>query len=86
VLPWIMLGLALAAAALWALGQWRWSSKTQVLMQRLEAVRSSSPPERFDPRELDGLPAPVPVICDRPCQRARRSSAPSTWRTPALST
>jgi hypothetical protein len=56
---WILIGVAATAAASWAAGQWRWSSKTQALLQRLEAARSSTPPERFDPRELEGLPEPV---------------------------
>jgi len=59
VLGWILLGLAAAAILLWAAGQWRWSSKTQALLQRLEAARVDVATERFDPRELDGLPEPV---------------------------
>lgn len=59
VLGWILLGLVAAAILLWAAGQWRWSSKTQALLQRLEAVRVDVATERFDPRELEGLPEPV---------------------------
>ena len=59
VFGWILLGLAATAVALWAAGHWRWSSRTQALLQRLEAARVKAPVERFDPRELDGLPEPV---------------------------
>jgi len=59
VLAWIVSGLAVALVTVWGLGQWRWSSKTQALLQRLEAARVNTPPERFDPRELEGLPEPV---------------------------
>ncbi|MBL8289132.1 MAG: hypothetical protein JNL85_14220 [Rubrivivax sp.] len=55
-------GLILAAIALWGIwgvGQWRWSAKTRNLLDRLEAARANAPGERFDPRELQGLPAPV---------------------------
>ena len=59
LLGWILLGLVATAVVLWAAGQWRWSAKTQALLQRLEAARVTAPIERFDPRELDGLPEPV---------------------------
>jgi hypothetical protein len=59
VVGWVLFGLAATAVVLWATGQWRWSSKTQALMQRLEMARANAPIERFDPRELDGLPEPV---------------------------
>lgn len=59
VLGWILLGLVAAVILLWAAGQWRWSSKTQALLQRLEAARINVATERFDPRELEGLPEPV---------------------------
>lgn len=59
VLGWIALGLVAAAILLWAAGQWRWSSKTQALLERLEAAWLDVSAERFDPRELEGLPEPV---------------------------
>lgn len=59
MLGWIALGLVAAAILLWAAGQWRWSSKTQALLERLEAARLDVSAERFDPRELEGLPEPV---------------------------
>jgi hypothetical protein len=54
-----LLGIAVLAVGLWALGQWRWSARTQALLERLEAARVPDAPERFDPEELDGLPEPV---------------------------
>jgi hypothetical protein len=44
---------------LWAVGQWRWSSKTSALLEALEATRVGGPPEVFDPAELRSLPEPV---------------------------
>ncbi len=61
-MKWILLGpagLLLVAIGVWSVGQWRWSQKTQALVQRLESARVPLPTERFDPRELDGLPEPV---------------------------
>lgn len=61
-MKWVLLGLVgllVIVVGLWGWGQWRWSQKTQALLDRLEAARQTLPPERFDPRELDGLPAPV---------------------------
>lgn len=37
-------------------GAWRWDASTRDLRARLDATRQ---PERFDARELEGLPAPV---------------------------
>lgn len=59
---WLLFGLAgllVILAALWGLGQWRWSQKTQALLQRMEAARLPVPAEAFDPRQLEGLPDPV---------------------------
>lgn len=61
-MQWLLLGLAgllVVAVGIWRWGQWRWGQKTQVLLERLETARQSLPPERFDPQQLDGLPAPV---------------------------
>lgn len=54
-----LLGVTAGVVTLWGLGQWRWSSRTQALLDRLEAARVSTAAERFDPSELDGLPEPV---------------------------
>lgn len=51
--------LALIWAGLFFWGQTRWKDKTQTLVARLEAARANPAPVRFDPRELEGLPAPV---------------------------
>lgn len=54
-----LLGIAAAVMAARGIGHWRWSGRTQALLDRLEAARVPTPPERFDPRQLDGLPPPV---------------------------
>ena len=62
VMKWLLfslVGIVIVAAPLWCLGQWRWSSKTQALLDRLEATRSGAAAERFDSKQLDGLPEPV---------------------------
>jgi len=55
--------LAAAAAGLSAHGAKRWADTTRTLARKLEAARLDDklrpPPARFDPRELEGLPAPV---------------------------
>jgi hypothetical protein len=55
--------LAVAAAGLTALGSWRWAASTRALTERLEAGRLPSSAAalsgRYDPREIEGLPAPV---------------------------
>lgn len=48
-----------AALGLTALGSARWARATQSLMDRLAAGRVSIPTQRYDVRELVGLPAPV---------------------------
>lgn len=61
-MKWILLGgvaLLVVAISLWGIGQWRWSQKTQALLDQLEAARAALPTERFDPREIDALPDPV---------------------------
>lgn len=62
VMKWLLFGLVgvvIVAVTLWGLGQWRWSSKTHALLDKLEATRSSAAAERFSPQELQGLPEPV---------------------------
>ncbi len=62
VMKWLLFGVVgtvITAATLWGLGQWRWSSKTRALLDRLEATRSGAAAERFDSKQLDGLPEPV---------------------------
>jgi hypothetical protein len=54
-----LLGIAAVAVSVWSLGQWRWSTKTQQLLARLEAARVAAAVERFDPGELASLPPPV---------------------------
>jgi hypothetical protein len=48
-----------AAAALLLYGKLHWAAGTADLRARLEAARLPPEPSRFDPAELDGLPAPV---------------------------
>lgn len=58
----LLLLIALAALALRSYGSQRWDTATQVLVHRLQAARErleTSAPSRYDPRELEGLPAPV---------------------------
>lgn len=62
VMKWLLFGVVgtvITAATLWGLGQWRWSSKTRALLDRLEATRSGAAAECFDSKQLDGLPEPV---------------------------
>ena len=54
-----LLGMAVALLALRGLGHWRWSAKTQALLDQVESARVRGAAERFDPRELEGLPEPV---------------------------
>jgi hypothetical protein len=51
--------LVLLYAVAYALGAWRWDAGTRALRGRLGAARQPARHERFDARELDGLPAPV---------------------------
>lgn len=55
----VSLGIASAVVVLWGVGHWRWSAKSQDLLDRLEAARVPASSERFDPKELEALPAPV---------------------------
>lgn len=91
--------LVLAAVGLSAHGARRWAVATQALQDRLEAGRiddqrkADGPPTRYDPRELEGLPAPVQryfraVLADgQPIAPPSRSTLPaaSTCRPPASS-
>jgi hypothetical protein len=67
-LPWLGLALCVLAAAaigLSAFGGRRWAGAMQALQDSLEAGRidgrsdGTTPPTRYDARELEGLPAPV---------------------------
>ncbi len=61
-MKWLLLGsagIAALALALGGLGSRCWSKKTQALLKRLEGPGEAAAVERFDPRELEGLPAPV---------------------------
>lgn len=51
--------LALAWAGLTALGSLRWARATQAITARLEGQRQPASTARYDPRELEDLPAPV---------------------------
>ena len=59
---WTALGIGLlvaAGAGLAAFGSLRWASATKMQMALLDAAKLPAPPGRYDPREIDGLPAPV---------------------------
>lgn len=61
-LTWLLLIgalLALVFVALAAFGSMRWTDATRTLTARLEAGRLPASLGRYDPRELEGLPAPV---------------------------
>ncbi|MBL8345179.1 MAG: hypothetical protein JNN03_07040, partial [Rubrivivax sp.] len=64
-MKWVVLSVALLAAvwvAVALLGHWAWSKATDELEGRLQAARTerTAPAAiRFDPAELEGLPAPV---------------------------
>ena len=51
--------LALVFVGLTAFGSMRWTDATRRLTARLEAGRLPASRGRYDPRELEGLPAPV---------------------------
>lgn len=53
----IALGAALAFIALY--GAWHWQAASRALDARLLAARLPPIPATYDPRELEGLPAPV---------------------------
>lgn len=54
----IAVPLALLAVAAVA-GSWKWASATDQLESELATARRTTAMTRFDPRELEGLPAPV---------------------------
>ena len=61
-LTWLFLivaALALIFVGLTAVGGMRWTGATQAILARLEAKRLPASPARYDPREIEGLPAPV---------------------------
>lgn len=61
-LTWLFLivaALALIFVGLTAVGGMRWTGATQAILARLEAKRLPAAPARYDPREIEGLPAPV---------------------------
>ncbi len=64
-MKWVALALALLAAVWMAvalLGHWTWSNATAELERGLQAARTertAPAASRFDPAELEGLPAPV---------------------------
>ena len=61
-LTWLFLivaALALIFVGLNVGGAMRWTGATQAILARLEAKRLPAAPARYDPREIEGLPAPV---------------------------
>jgi hypothetical protein len=61
-LTWLLLivaAFALIFVGLTAVGAKRWTGATQAILARLEAKRLPASPTRYDPREIEGLPAPV---------------------------
>lgn len=61
-LTWLFLivaALALIFVGLNVGGAMRWTGATQAILARLEAKRLPASPARYDPREIEGLPAPV---------------------------
>jgi hypothetical protein len=55
----IVAALALIFLGLTAVGAVRWTGATQAILARLEAQRLPASAARYDPREIEGLPAPV---------------------------
>ncbi|MFP8778898.1 DUF6920 family protein [Hydrogenophaga sp. RWCD_12] len=51
--------VVLVVAGLGLLGARRWAKATQVIHARLEALRRPARPGVYDPRDIEGLPAPV---------------------------
>lgn len=61
-LKWLVITLGLLAVVAVALAGWgaqRWAAATRALEAGLEAARRPPPSPRYDPAELEGLPAPV---------------------------
>jgi hypothetical protein len=55
----LVVTLTVLVASLKAYGSWRWNERSTTLLARLEAARVPHAVVRYDPRELQGLPAPV---------------------------
>jgi hypothetical protein len=51
--------LTVLVVCLMAYGSWRWNEGSTALLARLEAARLPHAVVRYDPREIQGLPAPV---------------------------
>lgn len=61
-MKWVFVAAAtvlVAWVAVVAIGHWRWADATDALLREMESARPPAAPSRYDPRELDGLPAPV---------------------------
>ena len=61
-ITWLALALGVFVASLLGLaafGRARWAGATKALLGQLEASRQPATAERYDARELEGLPAPV---------------------------
>jgi len=52
-------GVAVAIVLVFLYGGYRWDSRTKQLQGKIEVARLRSLIRTYDPRELDGLPAPV---------------------------
>ena len=59
VIGFVLVALALVVAVAILAGANRWRSDTRALHARMDAPRMATAPTSYDPRELDGLPAPV---------------------------
>ena len=51
--------LVVVALGIAAYGSWRWEEGSRALLTRLEAARTPLPTQRYNARELEGLPPPV---------------------------
>ncbi len=69
--------------ALAAFGAARWAAATRVLLGRLEASLQPATVRRYDARELEGLPAPVPPGFGR-ARPSRTGAARSCLSTTSL--
>ncbi len=55
----LLLLLALFTASAFLLGEMKWRGLRTVLRDKMEAARLPAAPQVYDPREIQGLPAPV---------------------------
>jgi len=55
----VILGLVVIMSVALAYGSRRWQAETKAMHANLEAARRPIEPKTYDPKELEGLPAPV---------------------------